>query len=95
MKSLSFEWDDWKNQENQRKHGVSFEEAMSAFADLLSFTISDPDHSRGERRYLLLGLSYQGRLLVVSHTERGETIRIIHARRAGRREKRMHEEGED
>lgn len=92
---LTFEWDPEKAESNLRKHGVSFEEAMSAFADLLSFTILDPDHSRGEQRYLLLGLSYQGRLLVVSHTERRETIRIINARRAGRREKRMYEEGED
>ena len=68
---------------------------MSAFADLLSFTISDPDHSHEEPRDLLLGVSYQRRLLVVCHTERGETIRIINARRAIRREKRVHEEGED
>lgn len=93
--NLTFEWDPQKAESNLQKHGVSFEEAMSAFADLLSFTISDSDHSRGEQRYLLLGVSYQGRLLVVSHTERGETIRIINARRASRREKRVYEEGED
>ena len=93
--NLTFEWDPEKAGSNVQKHGVSFEEAMSAFADLLSFAIADPDHSRGEQRYLLLGVSYQGRLLVVSHTERGETIRIINARRANRREKRVYEEGED
>jgi uncharacterized DUF497 family protein len=92
---LTFEWDPTKAELNVQKHGVSFEEAMSAFADLLSVTILDPDHSHGEQRYLLLGLSYHGRLLVVTHTERGEAIRIINARRAHRREKRVYEEGED
>jgi uncharacterized protein len=92
---LTFEWNPEKAESNAQKHGVSFEEAMTAFADLLSITIPDPDHSRGEQRYVLLGMSYQGRLIVVSHTERGETIRIITARRADRREKRMYEEGED
>ncbi len=91
---LTFEWDPEKAESNLQKHGVSFEEAMSAFADLLSFTIADPEHSHGERRYLLLELSYQERLLVVSHTERGETIRIINAWRARRGEKRVYEEGE-
>ena len=93
--SLTFEWDPDKATTNLRKHGVSFEEAMSAFADLLSFAIPDPDHSHGEPRYVLLRVSYQRHLLVVSHTERGETIRIINARRASRREKRVYEEGED
>ena len=93
--NLTFEWDSEKAETNRRKHGVSFEEAMSAFADLLSFTIPDPGHSHGETRYLLLGVSYRRRLLVVSHTERGETIRIINARQASRREKRVYEEGED
>ena len=93
--NLTFEWDSEKAETNRRKHGVSFEEAMSAFADLLSFTIPDPGHSHGETRYLRLGVSYQRRLLVVSHAERGETIRIISARRASRREKRVYEEGED
>ncbi len=93
--NLDFEWDREKAEANVSKHGISFEEALSAFADLLSVTISDPDHSQAEQRYLLLGLSHQGRLLVVSHTERSEAIRIISARRASRREKRMYEEGED
>lgn len=68
---------------------------MGAFADVLSVTIPDPDHSSEEERYLLLGMSYQGQLLVVCHTERRETVRIISARRAGRREKKTYEEGED
>lgn len=92
---MTFEWDPEKAEGNLEKHGISFEEAMSAFADLLSVTISDPDHSVEEQRYLLLGLSYRGLLLVVSHTERGQTIRIINARRADRREKRTYEEGQD
>jgi uncharacterized DUF497 family protein len=92
---VTFEWDPEKAEGNLEKHGISFEEAMSAFADLLSVTISDPDHSVEEQRYLLLGLSYRGLLLVVSHTERGQTIRIINARRADRREKRTYEEGQD
>ena len=92
---LTFEWDPKKSEFNLRKHGVSFEEAMGAFADLLSLTILDPDHGGMEPRYLLLGLSYQGRLLVVTHVERSERIRVISARRADRREKRAYEEGED
>jgi hypothetical protein len=92
---MRFEWDRRKALANFAKHGVTFEEAVVAFRDLFSLTISDPDHSQGEPRYLLLGQSYEGRLLVVSHTERGETVRIINARRAGRRETRLYEEGED
>ena len=92
---MRFEWDRRKALANLAKHGVTFEEAVGAFRDLFSLTISDPDHSQGEPRYLLLGQSYEGRLLVVSHTERGETVRIINARRARRRETRLYEEGED
>jgi hypothetical protein len=90
---LKFEWDPDKELENARKHGVSFHEAQSAFADELSLTIQDPDHSEGERRYLLLGVSSAGRLLVVSHTERGDRIRLISARRATRSERRTYESG--
>lgn len=92
---LTFEWDPDKATANATKHGVPFEDAMSAFGDTLSITIPDPDHSDGEVRYLLLGLSRTGVLLVVSHTERGDVIRIISARRAGRLEKRRYEEGQD
>ena len=92
--ALQFEWDDAKARSNRSKHGVSFEEAGTAFADPLSTTIHDPDHSASrEHRYLILGQSVFGRLLVVSHTERGDTIRIISARRANRRERRNYEEG--
>ena len=91
--ALEFEWDPAKAAANRRKHGVEFEEAASAFADPLSLTIRDPDHSTGEARYLLLGLSRTGRLLVVGHTERGQRIRLITARLATRPERHTYEEG--
>jgi uncharacterized DUF497 family protein len=90
--ALEFEWDPAKAAANQRKHGVSFEEAATAFADPLSLTISDPDHSAREARFLLLGRSQAGRLLVVGHTERGDRIRLITARLATRPERRDYEE---
>jgi uncharacterized protein len=88
---LRFEWDQRKADLNLKKHGVSFQEATSVFADKLSVTISDPDHSSLEARFLDLGLSHRGRLLVVSYTERGETIRIISARCADRFERKEYE----
>lgn len=90
---LEFEWDPAKEVENSKKHGVSFHETQSAFEDDLSLTISDPEHSEGELRRLLLGISSAGRLLVVSHTERGDRIRIISARRATTGEIRAYESG--
>ncbi len=89
---LNFEWDKKKAASNFRKHSVSFEEAATAFGDRLSLTITDPDHSRGEERFLLVGVSVLGRLLVVAHTERSDTIRIISARLASRGEKVKYEE---
>jgi uncharacterized DUF497 family protein len=83
---LTFEWDPGKARENERKHGVSFQEASTAFADVASLTIPDPEHSDTEDRYVLLGMSAKGRLLVVSYTERGASIRLISARTANRRE---------
>ena len=88
---LRFEWDGGKAAANLKKHGVSFEEATTIFSDPLSLTISDPDHSASEARFLDLGMSHQGRFLVVSYTERGDDIRIISARVATRRERRTHE----
>ena len=76
---LEFEWDSKKAAENLRRHEVSFDEAVSAFGDNLSLTIPDPEHSENEFRYLLLGASSAGRLIVVSFTERGERIRLISA----------------
>lgn len=90
---LSFEWDGRKAKANIAKHGVSFEEASTVFGDPLSLTIPDPAHSKGEDRSVVLGQSHQRKLLVVVHTERGDNIRIISARRASRRERKCYEEG--
>jgi hypothetical protein len=92
--ALEFEWDAAKAAANVRKHGVSFPEATTAFEDPLSLTIADPDHSAREDRYLLLGLTQPGRLVVVAHADRGAKIRIISARLADRRERRAYEEGQ-
>ncbi|MBI1966358.1 MAG: BrnT family toxin [Gemmatimonadetes bacterium] len=89
---LRFTWNHRKAAANARKHGVTFREASSAFADPLSITVADPEHSSSEERFVLIGLSHRGRLLVVAHTERGDTIRIINARPATRHERRTYEE---
>lgn len=91
--SLVFEWDQEKAESNLEKHGVSFEEAATAFGDTLSITITDPAHSEGEIRYLLIGLTTAQRAVVVAHTERGDNIRIISARLATRKEIRDYEQG--
>ena len=90
---MYFEWDDAKAAANLRKHGVSFEEASSVFFDPLAVAGGDPDHSDGEERWIIFGLSSAGRLLVVSHTELGDAIRIISARTATQAERRIYEEG--
>jgi uncharacterized DUF497 family protein len=90
--ALWFRWDPRKAAANVRKHGVTFEEAATVFGDPLSITIADPDHSGDEQRYLVLGLSSRRRLLVVAHSERGDAVRIISARRVTRRERRTYEE---
>jgi hypothetical protein len=90
---LQFEWDTAKAAENLAKHGVSFEEAATVFRDTLSATGADPDHSFGEERFITFGISTSGRLLVVAHTERGGTIRIISARPATPGERKIYEEG--
>lgn len=86
-------WDPAKAASNLRKHGVSFEEAATALADDHSVTGADPEHSIGESRFVTFGVSSARRLLVVSHTEDGEVLRIISARRATRHERRIYEEG--
>lgn len=90
--NIEFEWDPRKAAANVRKHGVTFEEAVTAFADPHSITIPDPDHSAGEARFILIGRSAVQRLLVVVHLERGVPIRLISARLAARRERRTYEE---
>jgi hypothetical protein len=89
-----FEWDPNKASHNLAKHGVSFEEAQTAFDDNLFLAFEDPDHSAGERRYILTGQSSRARLLVVAYTERRNKIRVISAREATRRERRAYEEDE-
>ena len=91
--SLIFEWNGDKARQNIKKHGISFEEAATVFGDPSSLTIRDPLHSAHEERFVTVGYSYKYRLLVVVHTERGNTIRIISARRATRRERKTYEEG--
>ena len=92
MADLRFEWDPEKNKQNQRKHGVTFEEAESAFSDDHGFFMSDPDHSEDEDRFILLGLSSTLRSLVVCHCYReGEdVIRIISARKSNPSERHQY-----
>jgi hypothetical protein len=87
-----FEWDPDKADANLRKHGVSFDEGTEAFGDPLSLNMPDPDHSAHEERFLVLGLSRRGRLLVVSYAERGPRTRLLSARLASRSERRRYEE---
>lgn len=89
---MEFEWDPLKATSNVQKHNVSFQEAATVFQDALSVTFPDPDHSMGESRYVIIGLSQYGQLLVVAHTERGDRIRIISARRTTQNEQRFYEE---
>ena len=88
---MRFEWDPNKAEINKAKHGVSFDEATTVFGDPLALTFGDPDHSEGEFRYLTFGVSSTNEPLVVAHTDRGDTIRIISGRRMTRRERRDHE----
>jgi len=92
---LRFEWDARKAIINLTKHGVSFEEARTIFGDPLSLTVADHEHEDGELRFAIVGRTIAGRLVVVSHVERGDTIRIISARPADRREKKAYEEGQN
>ncbi len=89
---MEFEWDPDKAALNLKKHNVSFQEGTTVFDDLLSTTFPDPDHSIGEDRYIIIGVSHNGRLLVVGHTDRGNRTRIIHAREATRIERKFYEE---
>lgn len=91
--SYRFEWDPAKARSNLREHTVSFDEASTVFGDPLSLLMPDPDHSQGEERYLVLGMSLHRRLLVVSHLERPLLTRLISARPATRSERRRYEQG--
>lgn len=87
-----FEWDREKAESNMRKHGVTFDEASTVFRDSLALLMPDPDHSIGEMRYILLGMSNLQRLLTVAFAERPPRTRLISARRATRQERRVYEE---
>jgi uncharacterized protein len=89
---IEFEWDPAKATANLRKHHVSFVEASGVFFDPLSITIYNPEHSREEDRYLTIGASASGRVLMVAHTDRGSRVRIINARELTRRERRDYED---
>lgn len=90
---MDFEWDQEKAVRNEKKHGITFSEATTVFGDPLELTISDPDHSSGEYRFLSIGRSKSGNLLVVSYTERYQNqIRIISARKAAGHEQKYYEQ---
>ena len=92
--SLNFEWDAKKAQSNAKKHGVSFLEASTVFGDEKTLTIADPTHSADEERFVTIGCSQQGKILVVVATERGANLRIISARPANRREREQYEQAD-
>jgi uncharacterized DUF497 family protein len=92
---LNFEWDEEKAKANLKKHREIFDEATTVFIDPFSMTISDPNHSVDEQRYIDLGSSDKGRVLVVVYTERGSHIRIISCRKATSSERQLYEQGGD
>ena len=91
---MIFEWNPSKAAANLQKHKVVFQEATTIFEDPLAYTFPDPKHSQGEERWLTFGHSAQGRLLVVSHLEHNEHLRIVGARRATRHDRKIYEEGQ-
>ena len=90
---MQFTWDEHKATTNVLKHAVSFEEVTTVFGDPLSETFPDPDHSLDEDRFIIIGASDRGKILVVAHTDDGEMVRIITAREATYAERRSYEEG--
>jgi len=90
---MEFEWDENKAAANLSRHGVSFDEAMSVFDDPVYVDFYDPDHSYDEHRYIIIGQSQRGRLLIVSYTERGGLVRLVSAREVTRGEREAYEEG--
>ena len=92
---MNFEWDPRKAISNLRKHGISFGEAVTIFNDELSITVSDPDHSKVEDRYITIGWSNRGRLIMVSHIDRNDRVRIISARELTQAERKAYEEKND
>ena len=90
---MEFEWDQRKAKSNLKKHGISFQEAATLFGDALAITFDDPGHSINEHRLLTFGLSSTGKRLIVSHTKRGDSMRIISARLMTKQERHIYEEG--
>jgi len=89
---VNFEWDPVKARHNRRKHRVSFQEAATVFGDPLAVTYPDPDHSISEQRFITVGMSRAGRVLIVAHADRQDNIRMITARKATPRERKHYEE---
>ncbi len=92
---LNFEWDFEKAKTNLKKHGVSFDEATTVFREPFSITKYDPDHSVDEQRYIDIGRSNEGRVLVVAYTERGANLRLISCRKATPLERKLYEKSND
>lgn len=90
---LRFGWDEEKAKKNLKNHKISFEEAKTVFNDPFLLTFSDPDHSVEEQRYVSIGKSSKGRIVIVIHTDRNDNIRIISSRKATKSERKSHEEG--
>jgi hypothetical protein len=88
---MNFEWDKQKAENNLKKHGISFEEAITVFDDPLYLDFYDPDHSNDEHRYLIIGRSSKTHLLIVSYTERADNLRLISARQATLKEREHYE----
>ena len=95
MDTINFEWDENKNQINKKKHGLSFETAQEVFYDEFAVVFDDPDHSIGEERFLIIGMTESSKICIVSHCYRNSdnVIRIISAREATKREKKIYQEG--
>lgn len=89
---MEFEWDEDKATTNLKKHNVAFDEAASVFGDPLAVTFADPDHSADEARFIILDSSNRNRVLIISHTDREDRVRIISARKATPRERKVYEE---
>jgi uncharacterized DUF497 family protein len=89
---VNFEWDPGKARQNRRKHRISFQEAATVFGDPLAVTYPDPDHSTSEQRFITVGMSSAGQVLIVAHVDRSENIRIVSARKTTKRERKQYEE---
>ncbi len=95
MDTINFEWDENKNEINKKKHGLSFETAQEVFYDEFAVVFDDPDHSVGEERFLIIGMTESSKICIVSHCYRNSDniIRLISAREATKKEKKIYQEG--